>query len=298
MISPGSAAQSGGRFDEVEQCLPERSRAGRVQALPPLRPGMARTHRRTLGIVTDNAGERRDNLGEMPGSRSSTLRVCGLIGKTYPAVKMTVTLTINGQRVQAADGSTILEAARANGIRIPTLCHHPDLTNVGACRLCVVSVERARGLQTACTTPVFDGMVVQTRRARMRAPPATLRAQRAAHRPPERLHAVRGQRRVRAAGPRLRVRRRVAGPRRRAARVPARSGPQPVHLHRPQQVHPVHAVRPRVRRDPEPGRLGHLQPGLQEQARRGRGPEPARRELRELRPVRRPTARWARSTTR
>lgn len=75
---------------------------------------------------------------------------------------MTVTLTINGQRVQAPDGSTILEAARASGIRIPTLCHHPDLTNVGACRLCVVSVERARGLQTACTTPVFEGMVVDT----------------------------------------------------------------------------------------------------------------------------------------
>lgn len=75
---------------------------------------------------------------------------------------MTVTLTINGQRVTAAEGSTILEAARANGIRIPTLCHHPDLTNVGACRLCVVSVERARGLQTACTTPVFEGMVVNT----------------------------------------------------------------------------------------------------------------------------------------
>jgi predicted molibdopterin-dependent oxidoreductase YjgC len=75
---------------------------------------------------------------------------------------MTVTLTINGQRVQAPDGSTILEAARACGIRIPTLCHHPDLSNVGACRMCVVSVEKARGLQTACTTPVFEGMVVDT----------------------------------------------------------------------------------------------------------------------------------------
>jgi predicted molibdopterin-dependent oxidoreductase YjgC len=75
---------------------------------------------------------------------------------------MTVTLTINGQRVTAGEGSTILEAARSNGIRIPTLCHHPDLSNVGACRMCVVSVERARGLQTACTTPVFEGMVVDT----------------------------------------------------------------------------------------------------------------------------------------
>jgi predicted molibdopterin-dependent oxidoreductase YjgC len=75
---------------------------------------------------------------------------------------MAVTLTINGQKVVAAEGSTILEAARGAGIRIPTLCHHPDLSNVGACRLCVVAVEKARGLQTACTTPVFEGMVVDT----------------------------------------------------------------------------------------------------------------------------------------
>jgi len=75
---------------------------------------------------------------------------------------MSVTLTINNRRVVAADGATILEAARAAGIRIPTLCHHPDLSDVGACRMCVVSVERSRGLQTACTTPVFDGMVVDS----------------------------------------------------------------------------------------------------------------------------------------
>jgi predicted molibdopterin-dependent oxidoreductase YjgC len=75
---------------------------------------------------------------------------------------MTVTLTINNRQVVAAEGSTILEAARAAGIYIPTLCHHPDLTNVGACRMCVVSVEKARGLQTACTTPAFEGMVVNT----------------------------------------------------------------------------------------------------------------------------------------
>jgi predicted molibdopterin-dependent oxidoreductase YjgC len=75
---------------------------------------------------------------------------------------MTVTLMINGQTVVAKEGSTILEAARGAGIYIPTLCHHPDLENVGACRLCVVSVEGARNVQTACTTPVFEGMVVDT----------------------------------------------------------------------------------------------------------------------------------------
>ncbi len=82
---------------------------------------------------------------------------------------MTITLTINHQRVVAPDGATILEAARDAGIRIPTLCHHPDLSNVGACRMCVVSVERARGVQTACTTPVFEGMVVDTESEEARA---------------------------------------------------------------------------------------------------------------------------------
>jgi predicted molibdopterin-dependent oxidoreductase YjgC len=74
----------------------------------------------------------------------------------------TVTLTINAQTVVAPEGATILEAARSAGIRIPTLCHHPDLANVGACRLCVVSVEKAKGLLTACTTPALEGMVVDT----------------------------------------------------------------------------------------------------------------------------------------
>jgi len=75
---------------------------------------------------------------------------------------MNVTLTINGKEVVALEGSTILQAASLADVKIPTLCHHPDLTNVGACRMCVVSVEKARGLQTACTTPVAEGMVVNT----------------------------------------------------------------------------------------------------------------------------------------
>ena len=82
---------------------------------------------------------------------------------------MTVTLTINGQKVTTPEGSNILEASRGAGIHIPSLCHHPDLTNVGACRMCVVSVDKARGLQTACTTPVSEGMVVETESEEARA---------------------------------------------------------------------------------------------------------------------------------
>ena len=73
-----------------------------------------------------------------------------------------VRLTINGQPVVAQSGQTILEAAQAAGIDIPVLCHHPSLSSWGACRMCVVEVKGMRGLQTACTCPIADGMEVQT----------------------------------------------------------------------------------------------------------------------------------------
>ncbi|MBC7250140.1 MAG: molybdopterin-dependent oxidoreductase [Anaerolineae bacterium] len=74
----------------------------------------------------------------------------------------TVNITINGQKVAARAGSTVLEAAREAGIDIPFLCHHPALTNWGACRICLVEVEKQRTLQPACTFPVTEGMVVHT----------------------------------------------------------------------------------------------------------------------------------------
>lgn len=71
-------------------------------------------------------------------------------------------LTINGQEVVAQSGQTVLEAAKAAGVDIPVLCHHPALTNWGACRMCVVEVEGMRTVQTACTLPVTEGMKVTT----------------------------------------------------------------------------------------------------------------------------------------
>lgn len=79
----------------------------------------------------------------------------------------TVHLTIDGQSIQADEGQTILEAARAAGIRIPTLCYHRDLTPSGNCRICVVEVEKQRFLQAACVFPVAEGMVVQTNSERV-----------------------------------------------------------------------------------------------------------------------------------
>ncbi len=73
-----------------------------------------------------------------------------------------VTLTIDGQSVTATEGMTILEAANAADIHIPTLCWDPDLVPYGGCRLCIVQVEGLRGLPPSCTTQVGDGMVVTT----------------------------------------------------------------------------------------------------------------------------------------
>ncbi|MEE9365573.1 MAG: formate dehydrogenase subunit alpha, partial [Dehalococcoidales bacterium] len=73
-----------------------------------------------------------------------------------------IKLTINEREVKAKKGMTVLEAAEAAGIYIPTLCHHPDLEPYGGCRLCVVEIEKVRGFQPACTYPAGDGMIVHT----------------------------------------------------------------------------------------------------------------------------------------
>ena len=73
-----------------------------------------------------------------------------------------VSLRINGVNVVAPAGTSILSAAGENGIRIPTLCHHPHLEPVGACRLCIVEDEKSSRIMASCVTPVASGMAVQT----------------------------------------------------------------------------------------------------------------------------------------
>ncbi|MFQ6132630.1 MAG: NADH-quinone oxidoreductase subunit NuoG [Armatimonadota bacterium] len=73
-----------------------------------------------------------------------------------------VTLTIDGRQVSVRPGTTVLRAAEKLGIDIPVFCAHPKLEPVGMCRMCLVEIERAPTLQTACTLPVQEGMVVRT----------------------------------------------------------------------------------------------------------------------------------------
>ena len=75
----------------------------------------------------------------------------------------TIRLLIDGKNVEAQEGKTVLESSLDGGIYIPHLCHHADLSPIGVCRLCVVEIDGMKGLQTACTTFVSEGMVVKTR---------------------------------------------------------------------------------------------------------------------------------------
>ena len=75
-----------------------------------------------------------------------------------------VTLTIDGKKVEVEEGTTILQAAEAADIKIPTLCYHPILEPYAACRVCVVEVtcQRQDDIITSCNNTVQEGMQVQT----------------------------------------------------------------------------------------------------------------------------------------
>ncbi len=72
------------------------------------------------------------------------------------------TLTVNNQLITASANQTILEAAKEVGISIPTLCHLEGISDVGACRLCLVEIEGSSKLQPACVTQVQEGMIIKT----------------------------------------------------------------------------------------------------------------------------------------
>ncbi|MEJ5258115.1 MAG: NADH-dependent [FeFe] hydrogenase, group A6 [Fervidobacterium sp.] len=78
-----------------------------------------------------------------------------------------VKIYINNKPYEVDENKTVLEAAAQFGYKIPTLCHHPELEPIGACRICVVEIEGAKTLQPACTTKVSDGMKIWTNTERV-----------------------------------------------------------------------------------------------------------------------------------
>lgn len=79
-----------------------------------------------------------------------------------------VSLTIDNIHVEVPKNYTILEAAKTVGIDIPTLCYMKEINEVGACRVCLVEVKGARGLQASCVHPVSEGMVIKTNNKKVR----------------------------------------------------------------------------------------------------------------------------------
>ncbi|MGA2009640.1 MAG: NADH-quinone oxidoreductase subunit NuoG [Solirubrobacteraceae bacterium] len=83
--------------------------------------------------------------------------------------RKTIQLTIDGREVRAAEGAMLVDAAKQGDVEIPYFCYEPKLGSpVGACRMCLVEIEGIPKLQTSCSTPVKDGMVVHTQTERVR----------------------------------------------------------------------------------------------------------------------------------
>ena len=78
-----------------------------------------------------------------------------------------VKLTIDGREIQAPAGMLVIDAAKQNGIEVPAFCYYEGLSLQAACRMCLVEVEKMPKLQTACTLPVAEGMVVKTETAQV-----------------------------------------------------------------------------------------------------------------------------------
>ena len=73
-----------------------------------------------------------------------------------------ITITIDGKQIQTEEGTSVLEAALQNNIYIPHICHHPDLKDISACKLCYVQVEGQDKPMTSCMLKAEDGMNIVT----------------------------------------------------------------------------------------------------------------------------------------
>src|SRR6266571_4278457 len=143
--------------------------------------------------------------------------------ESMPEQKL-VKLKINDREMQVPQGTLVIEAARRIGTEVPSFCYYPGLSLQAACRMCLVEVEKAPKLQTACTLVATEGMIVRTDTEQ-----------------------VRQARRVRAAGHGVSLRRGFE-PLRRGKTSPSRREVVGAGVLRPAALHPLFPLRARVRR--------------------------------------------------
>src|SRR3989339_1291379 len=124
--------------------------------------------RRGAGVERKNGRERGPALPALrfQGTRTRTLsHDRGSIRKRGDAMP---NLKIDNVSVDVPEGTSILEAARKSGFRIPSLCYLEKVQAIGACRVCLVEVEGTRALVASCVTPVTENMRVRTNTKRVR----------------------------------------------------------------------------------------------------------------------------------
>ena len=73
-----------------------------------------------------------------------------------------INITVDGKKITAPAGTLLIEACKSAGIEIPSFCYYPGLSLQGACRMCLVRIEKMPKLQTACTTVISEGMTVSS----------------------------------------------------------------------------------------------------------------------------------------
>ena len=157
--------------------------------------------------MSDGSAARSDIRNAAAPARARRSRTAEAIAHAKAHRQDRSTVTIDGNPITVPLGTTILEAARQLGIRIPTLCYHEDLCLAGVCRMCVVEIEGQRTLQAACSYPITAPIQVQHPHGQ--GPPGPAAHPRpAAGQPLRRVLHLRPQQQLRAAGAGHGVRRR------------------------------------------------------------------------------------------
>src|SRR5262249_7489877 len=121
------------------------------------------------GLHRGGARPRPPRSGDPAGQPRPERRPVSAGGRLMPRpVINDVTFSIDGREVTAPEGVMLVDGAKYGDVEIPVFCYEPKLGQpVGACRMCLVEIEGIPKLQTACSTPVKDGMVVHTQTARV-----------------------------------------------------------------------------------------------------------------------------------
>jgi NADH-quinone oxidoreductase subunit G/[NiFe] hydrogenase diaphorase moiety small subunit len=114
------------------------------------------------------SGDVRPGADSSRAPSSQKMKFVPLTGDISQMIGGQITVNIDGHDIKVPMGTTVLEAAKHIGVRIPTLCHHPDLCVAGVCRVCVVEVEGQRALQAACAFPVTGPLKVKTHTRKVR----------------------------------------------------------------------------------------------------------------------------------